>query len=55
MKIKIEDLESLESKGLTIYDIGYRGGTYGLSVDNFIDRFMPKNIKLRMKRLVIKF
>ena len=46
MKIKIEDLIDLEDQGLAVYDIGYRGGNYGLAVNDFIDKFMPENIEV---------
>ena len=36
----------LEDQGLAVYDIGYRGGNYGLAVNDFIDKFMPENIKV---------
>ncbi len=46
MKIKIESLCDLEDQGLVVYDVGYRGGTYGLAINDFIDKFMPKDIEI---------
>jgi len=40
MKIKMQDIYDLEDENLMNWDIGYRGGTYGISVDDFLNRFM---------------
>jgi len=45
MKLNIESLCDLEDKGLVVYEVGYRGGNYGLCVNDFIDKFMPKGLE----------
>lgn len=36
----MQDIYDLEDENLMNWDIGYRGGTYGISVDDFLNRFM---------------
>lgn len=43
--MEIESLCDLEDQGLVIYEVGYRGGNYGLAVNDFIDLFMPKDLE----------
>jgi hypothetical protein len=42
-KITMNDIYNLEDNRLIDYDINYRGGKYGISLDDFINNFMPDN------------
>jgi len=44
MELNIKSLYDLENRGLVDYEVGYRGGNYGLCVADFIKKFIPERL-----------